>query len=104
MVRPEPLEGNLWALVHVSARTRPAGHARISPCRALPNPCPLAAQVRFRFANGPLLDSCIRGGSCLDPTPLHRIRSHEVHSPDVMVTMFGALRHAETRRSSIRTR
>src|SRR5690349_4208374 len=83
-----------------------------SCCLALPfgiladrlSPCPSAAQVRFRCADVPVLASCNRGGCELDPTPLRRIRSHVVHSDDVIVTTFGAFLQAETRRSSIRTR
>ena len=71
-------------------------------------PCPSAAQGQFRCADAPLLDSGMRGGCELDPTPLstplRRIRSHAAHSADLIVTTFGAFLQAETRRSSIRTK
>ena len=46
-------------------------------------PWPSAAKVRFRCADVPLLDSGMRGGSELDPTPLRRIRSQDDHSAEV---------------------
>ena len=71
---------------------------------AVSAPCSLAALVRFRSTDVSFLFSCMRGGCGFDPTPRVRSRSQDSHSGDVMVTMLGALRQAESRRSSIRSK
>ena len=78
----------------------PPCSARISPRRPVRASCPSAAQARFRCADVPFLFSGIRGLHGFAPTPRPRIRSQDSHSREVIVTRFGRLRQADTRRSS----